>query len=264
MAGPHILPCALAGLLFIAAGGTASAADFGFAVILQVGGGNTWELGIGPRGGAPIATTSLNPFYQEGTPQKIEIGYTQATNTAFLRYYQTSTTYQQATYQPVGGAPLSPGGTWTLPAGSFSVAADSTWFPTSVTVDSLALSAGLSVLQPLSAATLSASQTGIFNGTDFPSASLASPVQFRAQGTGGNWMLSGRISFTGMGGIFGTGIGAPTDNDLRFGFDAGAADVPEPSTAVFMACGLLLIGIHSIRRRRKCPAPSIPPPPTRS
>lgn len=243
------LVLARAGLLLLAATGTAAAADFGFAVIIQLGGAATWEVGIGPRGSAPVATTSVNPDYQDNTPRRFEVGYTQATNTAFVRVYQTNNVnYQQATYQPVGGAPLLPAGSWTLPASSFSVAADAKLFPTSVTVDNLGLSAGLTVLQPLSTTTLTASQTGIFGGVDIPSASLGSPVQFRAQGTGGNWMLSGRITFAswiGLGGFL-----APTGNDLRFGFDAGASDVPEPSTALYLGCGLGLLGLYSLRRRR--------------
>lgn len=256
----RFLSCALAFLLFIAAAGTASAADFGFSVIIQAGGSSTWELGIGPRGGAPAVTVSLNPYYQGGSPQQFQVGYTQSTNSAFVRFYNNGASYQQASYQPVGGHSLQPGGTWTLPAANFSAAANYTLLPTSVTVDSLGLSGGLTVLQPFTVTTLVASQSGWFSSPD-PPVTLSSPVVFRAQGAGGNWLLSGTISFSNLGGFLGLGANG---NDLVFQMDAQASDVPEPSTAVFMACGLLLIGIHSIRRRQKCPAPSNPPPSTQT
>jgi hypothetical protein len=260
MRRPHLFPCAVACLLFISVTGAASAADFGFSVIIQAGGSNTWELGIGPRGGAPAVTVSLNPYYQGGNPQQFQVGYTQSTNTAFVRFYNNGASYQQASYQPAGALPLQPGGTWSLPAGNFSANANYTLLATSISVANLGLSSGLTVLQPLTTTSLYASQAGWFSSPG-PPVTLPSPVVFRAQGAGGNWLLSGTLTFTNLGGIFGLGA---NDGDLSFQMDAQASDVPEPSTALFMACGLLLIGIQSFRRRQKCPVPSNPPLPPRT
>jgi len=223
------------------------AADFGFSVIIQAGRQNgSWEIGIGLRGN-PTNTAQVNPYYGNNTPQQFEIGYTQSTNTAFVRLYQNATTYNEATYNPVGGAPLAPGGSWTLPANSFFVSAASRNPPTSVTVAGMALSPGLSVLQGLSS-TLTAAQPGRPPSNPSVVTNLASPVQFMAQGNGGNWLLSGTISFVGLSAYQG---GGADRSDLRFGFDAGASDVPETSTAMSFGCGLGLIGIYALRKKAR-------------
>jgi hypothetical protein len=228
----------------------ATAADFGFSVIIRAGStaASDWEIGIGPRGSTPTSTVSLNPYYQDNTAQQFQVGYQQSTNTAYVRFYQNAGSFQQATYQPAGGHVLPPYGSWTLPASSFSVAAAPVFWQTSVAVNQLALSSGLSIVQPLSATSLSASQWlwGII-GT--PSAALASPVVFRSFGSGGDWMLSGTIAFGGLSAYGGSASGT----QLRFGFDANASDVPEPSTALFFGCGLGLIGVCFIRRRSSQP-----------
>jgi hypothetical protein len=226
------------------------AADFGFSVIIRAGRQNgTWEIGIGQRGSAPSSTVSLNPYYLNNTPQRFEIGYTQSTNTAFVRLYRSNGTYQQASYNPVGGVPLGPGGTWTLPADSFFVLAASRPAATSVTVTGMALSPGLAILQGVSnTTTLTAAQPGRPPSNPDVVTNLPSPIQFMAQGSGGNWLLSGTISFVGLAAYRPSGAGP---DDLQFGVDAGAADVPETSTSLSLGCGLGLIGIYALRKRTR-------------
>jgi hypothetical protein len=239
-------------LLTLLSTGAASAADFGFSVIIQAGlsgggGPNSWELGIGPSGGSPAVTVNLNPYYGNNTQQRFEIEYTQATNTAFVRIQQTNGVYAEASYNPVGGAPLAPGGTWTLPSSSFfvsSVAVNKQAVGT--TVSGLALTPGLNILQGLSTTSLTAAPPANAPNGSTTVAAMSSPVSFQAQATGGNWLLGGTISFAGLSQYYNPGANR---QDLRFGFQADAADVPEPSTALSLSLGLAFIGLYKLRRK---------------
>jgi hypothetical protein len=238
-------------LLFtLVLGGSASAADFGFSIIIQAGqsngnGTNSWELGIGPRGGSPSVTVDINPYYGNSTPQNFQIGYTQTTNTAYVRLQQSNGVYAQASYNPVGGAPLAPGGTWTLPASSFFVSATSlnNNRPDGITVSGLGLTpSGLNILQGLSTTSLAASWPANAPNNTTTVTAMASPVRFQAQGNSGDWLLGGTISFVGL-------SNGATRQDLTFGFQADAADVPEPSTAISLGLGLALVALARLRRK---------------
>jgi hypothetical protein len=77
---------------------------------------------------------------------------------------------------------------------------------------------------------------------------LASPVQFMAQSSGGNWLLSGTISFVGLSQYT---PGGANRSALQFDLEAGASDVPETSTAMSFGCGLGLIGIYALRKKAR-------------
>jgi hypothetical protein len=237
-------------LLTFLLSGAASAADFGFSVIIQAGqangsGANSWELGIGPRGGSSAVTVDITPYYGNSTPQNFVIGYTQATNTAFVRLQQTNGVYAQASYNPVGGAPLTPGGTWALPASSFFVSATSVNNRADgITVSGLSLtSPGLNILQGLTTTSLSASWPATAPNNSTMVSAMSSPVRFQAQGNNGDWLLGGTISFAGL------GSPGARRQDLSFSLQADAADVPEPSTALSLSLGLAFIGLYKLRRK---------------
>ena len=229
-------------------GGAAQAADFGFSVIIRAGSNSLadWEIGIGPRGGGIADTSFIWPYYANNGSNHFQIGYTQATNTAYVRL-QTNFLFfplqWSATYNPVGGGPLNANGSWTLPASSFLVAAaPNASVNTGVSVRNLALSGGLNVLQGLSSTSLSAAQTGAgATGT------MASPVVFRASNSGGDWMLSGDISFAGLSAYFANGA---QGSQLQFDLNASASDVPEGSSGLMMGTGMALIAVAAFRKRK--------------
>ncbi len=182
-----------AAIFLFTATATSWAADFGLSATIRAGSTSSadWELGIGPTGNSASNGTSLQPYYPDAQPRRFELGYTNATNTAFLRYYQTATTFQQAIFSP-GGPGLGANSLWTIPLGSMFVAATPRLWATSITVDQLAMGSGVDVLQGFSTTTLTATR-GLANvQTNMPG-----PVVFRTN-AGGNWLLSGRVSFTAL------------------------------------------------------------------
>jgi hypothetical protein len=201
----------------------AAGADFGFAAILQAGaqGAASWELGIGSSASALAATVDVSPYWSNGAggPRNFSIGYTAATNTAYV-----TVSNRTATYHPSLGGALAAGGTWSLPATSFFVSAATAPANTSVTVSNLQLSTGMTVLQGLSTTTMTASPPGL--------QSLTTPVVMMAGGTS-DWVLTGQILFTGL--------GSASGSQLLFQLAANAS-VPEPSTFLMIGAGLLVFG----------------------
>lgn len=236
---------AAATLLFTATA-TCWAADFGLSATIRAGSTSSadWELAIGPTGNSAANNASLQPYYPDAQPRRFELGYTNATNTAFLRYYQTATAFQQATFAP-GGPGLGANSLWTIPVGSLFVAATPRLWATSITVDQLALGGGVQVLQGLSTTTLTATRTLANVQTNLPG-----PLVFRTN-AGGNWLLSGRVSFTALSAytFLGTLFGAQGSN-LQFSANAtGTRTTPEPPVSALLASGLIFIGLRARRRR---------------
>lgn len=219
------------------------AADFEFSTIIRAGArtGPDWELGIGPGTTNSAVTFNLNGanYYPDNTPAQFEIGYTRATNTAFLRYYRNPTTYQQVAYAGAGPG-LAPGSVWTIPAGSLFVSAAARPAFTSVTIAGLSLGGGVTVLQPFSTSTLAASQTN-YNS----SASMGTPVVFRT-GASGDWLLTGTIAFGGL--SYYAGANGASGGQLSMGAGVSGTDVPEPGTSALALAGL--IGVIGITHRR--------------
>jgi len=217
-------------------------ADFSFAAIIRVGsnGNSSYELGIGPTASAPSSTVSLNTFWANNAPRNFQIGYTQSTNTAYVRVYNPAGSGSQAvTYQPVGGLPASAGRVWTLPAALFSVEAQPDNRSTSISLGNLSVTAG-SILQGLSSTTLTAAQ----NNNAGASAAMTSPVVFRANASG-DWLLSGTITFVAVNG------GANNYDRLRFDLGVQASDVPEPSTVGTASIGIFLIALGVAKKRQR-------------
>jgi len=227
-------------------GGCANAADFGFSVIIRAGTSSLgdWEIGVGPRGGSPADTSTIWPYYGNNGTNHFEIGYTQSTNTAYVRMYTLFNLLTfSATYNPVGGAALGANGAWTLPASSFLVsAAPNSSVTTGVTVSNLTFSSGLNVLQGLSSTSLTVSQSGAG-----ATRTEASPVVFRATNNGGDWMLSGDISFAGLSAYYTNGAQA---SQLQFDLTASASDVPETSSGLMLGTGMALIAVAAFRKRK--------------
>ncbi len=248
-----------AAALAIALGTAAGAADFDLGATIRAGriNGSDWELGIGSSiNSTPIHSRVANPYYPNGTPNRFEIGYTSATNTAYLRYYYSASNYRQVLFAP-GGPGLGAYSVWTIPTGSLFVEATSRPTPTSITISGLTLGGGVQVLQPFSSTTLTASQ----NRTDSLVGSTA-PVQFRTSASG-NWLVSGSIAFAGLRAYVN---GGAVGEQLRMGaeFYGTSASTPEPRVAGLIASGLVLLAALD-RLRRRCKgelcASKIPPTP---
>lgn len=210
----------------------ASGADFNFNVLIRAGlaGNGDWEVGMGLNSaGVPTVSGQLAPYYLNGQPQRFEIGYTQSSGQAYTRIYSDaagSALLLNVIYTVPNAAPLAPGGGWTLPAASFYTRASANASATtSVSVTNMALSTGLSVLNPPSITSLN---TGAGQ-----SSNQASPVLFQTQN--GDWVLSGALTMTGLQAYVANGA---TRSQLQFGLTAQASDTPEPAAILLMASGL--------------------------
>lgn len=221
----------------------ASAADFGFSSIIRAGlrSAADWELGIGPAGNSAASTLNLSPYYGDGTYQAFQMGYTNATNSAYVRIQTTSGQWRDLSYSGAG-AGLGAGATWTIPASSLYVAASGWWLPYSIQVSNLSLSSGLTVVNPLSTTTLTASQ---WLATDRES--LSSPVVFRT-GSTGDWALSGQVAFVGLSAY--SLLGAQgSDLELGFGASGSSSPTPEAGTLAMIGAGMIVLGLRSFHRR---------------
>jgi hypothetical protein len=208
------------------------AADFDFSTIIRAGRPTnaTFELGIGPLTNNTLVRGHVNQpnYFPNGLPNRFEIGYTSATNSAYLRYFYGPGVYREVVYSP-GGTGLQGGSVWTIPRNSLFVAATSRPVPTSVTIANLQFGAGVQVLQPFTTTTLTAAQNGGNVRTNMPGL-----VRFRT-GASGDWLLSGTISFAGL--RFYTPRGA-IGNQLRMGAGFSGTDVPEAGTWLLALTGL--------------------------
>ena len=239
---PDMRTVLTAAILFAAAT-TCRAADFGLSATIRAGLRNSgdWELGIGPSGNNTLHTANLAPYYPDNEARRFELGYSSATNEAFLRYYHDASTFQQATFAP-GGSGLGAGSVWIIPVGSLFVSSASRPSATSIAVDQLALSGGVEVLQGLSSTSLTAAHTG-----STVVASLADPVLFRT-GASGDWLLSGRISFSGLSAYQPSGA-QRSQLQLIANVSGTSVQTPEPPASGLFALGLFGVGLLAGRRR---------------
>ncbi|MBI4889192.1 MAG: hypothetical protein HY821_01120 [Acidobacteria bacterium] len=219
----------------------AHAADFDLSAVIRAGANaGTWDFAVGPSGNAGVNGDSLSPYYGNNFPHSFRLGYTSATNSAYLRLMTRNGQWRQVTYAP-GGAGLGAGATWTIPATDLYVTAEGKPVSTGITVSNLALGPGLITINPLSS-TLSASQTGS-TVTD----SASGPTVFQTMGTG-DWVVTGLIAFSGLSSYT---PGGANGDQLRFGFSAHGTSTPEPTTAAMLGVGLMLLTAGSIRNFRR-------------
>ncbi len=214
----------------------AFAADFQFGTIIRAGvAGNTdHEMAIGTTGNSPSATGQLNPYYTGGS-QFFEIGYLKGTNTAYVRVHQGATSasaFNQASFNPVGGAAAAANAIWTLPASSFFVRATDNTGINLVQVSNLTLSGvtgAANILQPLQATTMVAFQLGF---AAQPTVTQSQDLVFRGD-SNGNWRLQGNIQMVGLT----SNGGVASGSEIEFGV-AALAGTPEP-----MSMSLTFLGV---------------------
>ncbi len=216
------------------------AEDFDLSAVIRAGANSGgWDFAVGPAGDASSNSRSLSPYYGNNYQHAFQIGYLSSTNSAYLRLQTRNGQWREVTYAP-GGVGLGAGSIWTIPATDLYVTAEGKAVPTSVTVSSLALGPGLTVLNPLST-TLAASQQGSTVTQSSPN-----PVMFQTTGNG-DWVVSGLIAFTGLSSY---APGGANGDQLRFGFSAFGTSTPEPATAATLAAGALLLAAGAAIRKR--------------
>lgn len=244
---PRIHQPLLAIALLLLAAAPCWTAEFGLSTTIRAGRDNQgdWELGIGPLGNNTAVNADLDPpnYYAESVPNRFEIGYTSATNSAFLRYYYATSGYRQVTWAP-GGTGLGAGAVWTIPTGSLFVsAARRPNTLTAVWIEQLTLGGGVQVLQPFSSTTLLAWQ---YNSS--MTTGITTPVSFRT-GTTGDWLLSGRIAFLGLAA---TNPGGAQRSQLQMiaNISGVSAPVPEPAVEALVGSGLLGLALLNWRANR--------------
>lgn len=234
--------------LLLLAGTIASAANFSYFTTIRAGNfGSDHELGIGGTSSADTSTANFSysggePYWQSGgAAQNFQLGYVAATNTGFLSVFDSANVATTVTFNPAVALNNAVTATWTLPAASFFVQANPLFTATSITIENLAFSPGVSVLSGSLPASLSAAQSaGTISTTPLPA-----PIVFNPASSGGDWTLSGAIRFTGL---LAYGEGFATGDSLRFGFGAAASDTPEPRTYILMSLGLMAAGFIGNRR----------------
>ncbi len=235
-------------------------ADFGFSTTIRAGldSGADWELGIGPAGNNTQTSAHVNgtQYYPNNLPTRFEMGYTSATNTAFLRYYYWSyaplnqSVYTQSNYS-TGALGLGANSTWTLPASSLFVSAARRPAGTGVVVDQLTLT-GVQVLQPFSTTVLSAIRPAATPPSAAVQTSMGNDVIFRTGATG-DWLLSGRIAFSGLQAHVGGQGATRSQLQLLMTANGTSAETPEPLSFTLAGLGLAgLVFLHkkSLARRR--------------
>jgi len=221
----------------------AAAADFNFNVLIRAGlqGNGDWEVGMGLNSaGVPTVQGQLSPYYQNGQPQRFEIGYIQSTGQAFTRIFAdvtSSVLLLNLVYAVPNAAPLSPSGAWTLPASSFYTRASlNTSAASSITVSNMSLSTGTAVLNP-------ASITAVNNTTTGQNTTQSSSQLF--QSSTGDWLLTGELTLTGLRAYVPNGA---TRSQLQFGLSAQAGDTPEPAAALLTVSALAALAYRQRRR----------------
>jgi hypothetical protein len=227
---------------------SAHAATFGFSTIIRAGLSNSgdWELGIGPENNNSQFNAQLTPYYPNNQLRNFEIGYRSANNQAFVRFQPvTNGAWTEAAFNPIGGAPLTPTATWTLPSTFFYIQASGTSpVTTGVSLSNVSLSgSGLTVLSSPGNFTASVARTGNTSSNWSPSTSYV----FRSS-TGGSWTLSGQLSFLGLSAYLPSG---GQRSQLHFALAALAADTPEAGTTALAGLGLVVLAMLGRQNRKK-------------
>jgi hypothetical protein len=222
------------------------ASEFTFFTTLRAGfhTPGDWEIGIGSTPATTDAQANFrwannsNHWRPSNLPQNFQIGFNQATNSAFVTVFNASNAPITATFANPGPA-LLPESVWTLPAAAFFATATPTSGAAAVTISNLAFSTGVTVLS-------GALPTGLgATSSTNSSTSLPAPIVFTPAAAGGSWTISGTIQFSGL-----FPFGSATDNALQFGFGALGSDVPEVSSSLMLGAGLCLLGFMAHRRKR--------------
>jgi len=230
--------------------GQATAAQFQFSTLIRyggtAGGPANWELAAGNSAGSLAATANLTPSFATRPSRTFQISYTQATNTATLRVYDslgTGGTSDAVSFNPAGGAAVAANAIWTLPASSFFVQAAAAPISSQVSIQNLSLVTG-TVLAPLQTTTLTASQAA---GVGAGVVNLPGGLVFVGNASG-NWQLQGTVTMTSIG-------GNPSSTGLQFGLTASASDVPEPMTSAMIGLGLVALALRGQSLRKYLPKP---------
>ncbi len=228
------------------------AQSFSFNATVRAGrpAGGDWELGIGNNPSASNSTASFNyleipgnlywrPF---GQPQNFQLGWTAATNTAYLTVFNAFGSPTTVTFANTG-TPLSTSAIWTLPANSFFASAAGRPQNSSISLENLSFSPGVQVLSGALPSSFSAAQTGTTVSTN-----LSAPIVINPASNGGNWFISGSVRFSGLTNSGGISSGS----QLQFMLNAVGANsaVPEASTSAMIGCGLLALVAVQRRMRR--------------
>jgi len=216
-----------------------TATDFSFFSIVRAGvqGAGDWEIGTGPNGNS--ITTGAQFAWTNNADQTFRIGYRQSDNTAYTTVSNPAGFTATSSYNPIGGAPLTSTGNWTIKANAMYTSATALPVATSVQVSNIRLVTGLNILQPLTS--LSASQP-----LSTAPSSNAAPIVFSAASNGGDWYIEGTIRFTGLAPFVTSGA---QRSQLHFGLTAVASDTPEPAAILLISSGLAALAY--LRPRRK-------------
>ncbi len=212
--------------------------------------GADWELGTGTTSSTSDSTQSFSHNESPGnnhwgsalTEHTFRIGWSAATNSAYVTVWNAAGSPVTANFTPAGPAPPTTA-IWTIPAGSFVLSAagqPAGSAATSITLSGLSLSPGVSVLSGMLPTAISAARSTTASDT----AALGTPIVINPASAGGSWYLSGTIRFTGLQSQGGVASGS----QLQFLMNAVASDVPEAGTLSMI--GLGLVAFAAIRRRQ--------------
>jgi hypothetical protein len=239
-------------LLGIVAAAALPAADFSFYAVLRAGatGASEWELGIG-NNSSSLTTSQFSwnvgtPLWPNNTPANFRIGYTNATNTAYVTVYDSGNNAVTASFNPLKGGG-SAAKTWQLPASSMFVSAGPTILPESIQVNNLTVNGGVNVLQPISFTSMAITK---MVGATTSTLSEPSPVSFKSTTASGgqDWYIGGQIQFAGLGFFVPNGA---QGNQLLFSMTANATNAtPEPGTFGLATAGLALAWWWRGRRQK--------------
>ena len=213
------------------------AAPFQFTVVIQAGSAGGWQLGIGADA-AHITSTDKISFPNGNQPEDFAISFNHLTNTATATYAYNSSTSMARVSLTAGGT-FGGNVQWTLPAASFAVTAAAVPVDSELKADHLALNAGLNVVSPLSLTTLDAQRKA-----GDPAASDAETSAVVFSGNGGDWTLTGRLSWKGLWSQTSNGA---TGSGLGFTLTAvsNVTATPEPGSALLLLSAMPLLWLRA-------------------
>lgn len=230
-------------------------ADFSFFTTLRAGMLFEFdkEIGIGGTSAADLTRTDFSydgstEYWANNVATNFQIGYVAATNTGFVSVFDAFGSPTTLSFTNPGTLLNAATTTWTLPTANFFVEAASLVPASSIAVESLSFSSGVSVLSGSLPTSLVAAQNGSTVNT-----AIGAPIVFNPASSGGDWTLSGTIRFSGLMAYGGNALG----DALRFGFGASGTDTPiapdtgdtpEPSTYLLMGLGLVAARFVGNRR----------------